>query len=176
MSSKAPVDLSVDSAAINSSAVTVNAEGVAVALQALRDAASAERNRLMVVLPLKWDSLEQEATFHMLLHVLNITSGAEVQSSQCAVSLGFACPAPPNPNPHPLLQARVQEPDRYMAGIRESVLMGLLGMHMEGRKLTASGLATLSLFDFSRAFSLPLTVEKEVMPGVRRDAQQTLNP
>ena len=79
MATKAAVDLSVDSAAINSSAATVNAEGVAVALQALRDAASAERNRLMVVLPLKWENLEQEATFHMLLHILNFTSGAEVQ-------------------------------------------------------------------------------------------------
>jgi len=33
----------------------------------------------MVVLPLKWENLEQEATFHMLLHILNFTSGAEVQ-------------------------------------------------------------------------------------------------
>jgi hypothetical protein len=63
-----------------------------------------------------------------------------------------------------------------MAGIREIVLMGLLGMHMEGRKLTASGLAGLSLFDFSRAFSLPLTVEKEVMPGVRQDVPAPHRP
>jgi hypothetical protein len=63
-----------------------------------------------------------------------------------------------------------------MAGIREIVLMGLLGMHMEGRKLTASGLASLSLFDFSRAFSLPLTVEKEVMPGVRQDVPAPHRP
>lgn len=149
MSSKAPVELSVDTAAIKSGAVTVNAEGVAVALQALRDASSTDRHRLMVVLPLKWDNLEQEATFHMLLHILNFTSGAERKS---------------------------QEPDRYMAGIRETVLMGLLGMHMEGRKLTASGLAGLSLFDFSRAFSLPLTVEKEVMPGVRQDVPSSHRP
>ena len=76
----------------------------------------------------------------------------------------------------PQLQARSHEPDRYMAGIRETVLMGLLGMHMEGRKLTASGLAGLSLFDFSRAFSLPLTVEKEVMPGVRQDVAAPHRP
>ena len=63
-----------------------------------------------------------------------------------------------------------------MAGIREIVLMGLLGMHMEGRKLTASGLAGLSLFDFSRAFSLPLTVEKEVMPGIRQDVPAPHRP
>ena len=63
-----------------------------------------------------------------------------------------------------------------MAGIRETVLMGLLGLHMEGRKLTASGLAGLSLFDFSRAFSLPLTVEKEVMPGVRQDVPAPHRP
>ena len=48
---------------------------------------------------------------------------------------------------YPLKQAKGRDPDRYMAGIREIVLMGLLGMHMEGRKLTASGLAGLSLFD-----------------------------
>lgn len=149
MASKAPVDLSVDSASIKSSAVTVNAEGVASAIQALRDVSSTERHRLMVVLPLKWDNLEQEATFHMLLHILNTTSGAE---------------------------ARRSEPDRYMAGIRETVLMGLLGLHMEGRKLTASGLAALTLFDFSRAFSLPLTVEKEVMPGVRQDVPAPHRP
>ena len=81
MASKAPVNLSIDSASIKSSAVSVNAEGVSAALQALRDASSAERHRLMVVLPLKWDNLEQEATFHMLLHILNITSGAEVHDS-----------------------------------------------------------------------------------------------
>ena len=84
MSSKAPVELSVDTAAIKSGAVTVNAEGVAVALQALRDASSTDRHRLMVVLPLKWDNLEQEATFHMLLHILNFTSGAEVSACVCS--------------------------------------------------------------------------------------------
>ena len=79
MASKAPVDLSVDTAAIRSSAVTVNAEGVSAALQSIRDAISSQNHRLMVVLPLKWDNLEQEATFHMLLHLLNFTSGAEVE-------------------------------------------------------------------------------------------------
>ncbi len=88
MTSKAPVDLSVDSASINSSAVTVNADAVAAALQALHDASSTERHRLMVVLPLKWDNLEQEATFHMLLHILNITSGAQV----CAFRPTFVRP------------------------------------------------------------------------------------
>jgi hypothetical protein len=88
MASKAPVDLSVDSASINSSAVTVNADAVAAALQALHDASSTERHRLMVVLPLKWDNLEQEATFHMLLHILNITSGAQV----CACRPAFVRP------------------------------------------------------------------------------------
>lgn len=175
MSSKAPVDLSVDSAAINSSAVTINAEGVAATLQALRDASATDRQRLMVVLPLKWDNLEQEATFHMLLHILNITSGAEVPALDCSdvqPSLFTLLSS----QIYVLLQARSHEPDRYMAGIREIVLMGLLGMHMEGRKLTASGLAGLSLFDFSRAFSLPLTVEKEVMPGVRQDVPAPHRP
>jgi hypothetical protein len=177
MASKAPVDLSVDSASIKSSAVTVNAEGVASAIQALRDVSSTERHRLMVVLPLKWDNLEQEATFHMLLHILNTTSGAEV----CAPlhSLGFAassCYVSESKILRTQMQARRSEPDRYMAGIRETVLMGLLGLHMEGRKLTASGLAALTLFDFSRAFSLPLTVEKEVMPGVRQDVPAPHRP
>jgi hypothetical protein len=94
MASKAPLDLSVDSASIKSSAVTVNAEGVASAIQALRDASSNERHRLMVVLPLKWDNLEQEATFHMLLHILNTTSGAEVSAPLhplgCAASSCYA--------------------------------------------------------------------------------------
>ena len=173
MASKAPVDLSVDSAAIKSGAVTVNPEGVAVALQSLGEASSSDRHRLMVVLPLKWDNLEQEATFHMLLHILNITSGAEVPACgllRCFLTL------PRRRQSHALLQGRSHEPDRYMAGIREIVLMGLLGMHMEGRKLTASGLAGLSLFDFSRAFSLPLTVEKEVMPGVRQDVPSPHRP
>jgi hypothetical protein len=175
MASKAPVDLSVDTAAINSSAVTINADGVADALRALREASSTDRQRLMVVLPLKWENLEQEATFHMLLHILNITSGAEVPACNrsCAA---FVVRDSLNRLFDALLQSRSHEPDRYMAGIREIVLMGLLGLHMEGRKLTASGLAALSLFDFSRAFSLPLTVEKEVMPGVRQDVPAPHRP
>ena len=177
MSSKAPVDLSVDSASIKSSAATVNAEGVAAALEVLQEASSTERHRLMVVLPLKWENLEQEATFHMLLHILNITSGAEVGACLHLLVPKASCFCPPlGLKSYSSLQARSREPDRYMAGIREIVLMGLLGMHMEGRKLTASGLAGLSLFDFSRAFSLPLTVEKEVMPGVRQDVPAPHRP
>ena len=96
-------------------------------------------------LPLIFDDLSQEINFHALRHALNYGSGWH----EVIVPLHGE-----KAKPH-----------------RDSVLHGLIQLHMEGGKLgTAEHLNSLKLFSLSQAFNIPITKEERLDGGpIRKD-------
>jgi hypothetical protein len=96
-------------------------------------------------LPLVFDDLAQEINFHALRHALNYGSGWH----EVIVPLHGE-----KAKPH-----------------RDSVLHGLIQMHMEGSKLgSAEHLAGMKLFPLSQAFNIPITKEERLDGGpIRKD-------
>ena len=96
-------------------------------------------------LPLIFDDLSQEINFHALRHALNFGSGWHETVMPERGEKG---------KPH-----------------RDSVLHGLIQLHMEGGKLgEADHLSSLKLFPLSQAFNIPITQEERLDGGpIRKD-------
>ncbi|GLC36938.1 hypothetical protein PLESTB_000176400 [Pleodorina starrii] len=129
----------------------VRIDDAAVSELAAELAAAADDVRCAVrglPLPIKFSSLEQELTLLALYHLLDFGSGYDKQL-------------------------------RRLPGgrdARETLLYGLIGLHLGGTRLDHHKLKSFSMYDIHQVFGIEATVEVPVMPGVTMAKPGPLQP
>ncbi|EFJ49643.1 hypothetical protein VOLCADRAFT_117089 [Volvox carteri f. nagariensis] len=99
-------------------------------------------------LPIKFSSVEQELTLLALYHLLDFGSGYDKQ-----------------------LQRLPGGRDA-----RETLLYGLIGLHLGGTRLDHHKLKSFSMYDIHQVFGIDATTEVAVMPGVTMSKPGPLQP
>ncbi|GIL75118.1 hypothetical protein Vretimale_7807 [Volvox reticuliferus] len=99
-------------------------------------------------LPIKFSSLEQELTLLALYHLLDFGSGYDKQLARLSGG----------------------------RDARETLLYGLIGLHLGGARLDHHKLKSFSMYDIHQVFGIESTTEVAVMPGVTMAKPGPLQP
>ncbi|GFR52115.1 hypothetical protein Agub_g14628, partial [Astrephomene gubernaculifera] len=136
-------------AALHSEHVQIDEAAVARVAGELRQAAADVRGAVRgLPLPIKFTSLEQELTLLALYHLLDFGSGYDS-----------------------LLKRQSGGRDA-----RETLLYGILGLHLGGARLDCHKLKSFSMYDITQVFGIEASQEVPVMPGVTMAKPGPLQP
>jgi len=124
--------------------VSINASAIETLAKQIESWKVKKSAKVRFGLPLLFDDLNQEINFYALVATLSFGSGWQDGVWNKAPAKGIPT--------------------------RDSILNGLIALHMENRQLDAAGLADISQFALSQAIGIPLTKEKRLDGGpIRQD-------